>query len=68
LRWKEGIDLQIEYRWPGNPPDRLRADAAEIVSLNPDVIGQQRAGFGIHVGANTNHSDYFANVTFGGLA
>jgi putative ABC transport system substrate-binding protein len=27
---KDGIDLQIEYRWPGNPPDRLRADIAEI--------------------------------------
>ena len=25
LGWKDGIDLKIEYRWPGNPPDRLRA-------------------------------------------
>jgi len=38
LGWKEGIDLHIEYRWPGNPADRLRADAAEIVNLNPDAI------------------------------
>jgi hypothetical protein len=38
LGWKNGIDLQIEYRWPGNPPDRLRADIAEIVRLNPDAI------------------------------
>jgi putative ABC transport system substrate-binding protein len=38
LGWKQGIDLQIEYRWPGNPPDRLRADIAEIVNLNPDAI------------------------------
>jgi putative ABC transport system substrate-binding protein len=38
LGWKAGIDLQIEYRWPGNPVDRLRADIAEIVSLNPDAI------------------------------
>ena len=38
LGWKDGIDLKIEYRWPGNPPDRLRADIAEIVNLNPDAI------------------------------
>jgi putative tryptophan/tyrosine transport system substrate-binding protein len=38
LGWKEGTDLRIEYRWPGNPADRLRADAADIVNLNPDAI------------------------------
>jgi putative tryptophan/tyrosine transport system substrate-binding protein len=38
LGWKDGIDLEIEYRWPGNPPDRLRADIAEIVNLNPDAM------------------------------
>jgi putative tryptophan/tyrosine transport system substrate-binding protein len=38
LGWKDGIDLQIEYRWPGNPPDRLRADIAEIVRSSPDAI------------------------------
>jgi putative ABC transport system substrate-binding protein len=36
LGWKEGIDLLIEYRRPR--PDRLRADAADIVNLNPDAI------------------------------
>jgi len=39
LGWKEGIDLRIEYRWlPRNPPDQLRAYAAEIVNLNVDAI------------------------------
>jgi putative ABC transport system substrate-binding protein len=38
LGWKDGIDLEIEYRWPGNPPDRLRADIAEIVRSSPDAI------------------------------
>jgi putative ABC transport system substrate-binding protein len=33
LGWTKGVDLRIEYRWPGNPPDRL---AAEIVNLNLD--------------------------------
>jgi len=38
LGWREGTDLMIDYRWPGNPPDRLRAQAAELVSLNPDAL------------------------------
>src|SRR6516162_613754 len=38
LGWKDGIDLKIEYRWPGNPPDRLRADIAEILKSNTDAI------------------------------
>jgi putative tryptophan/tyrosine transport system substrate-binding protein len=39
LGWKEGIDLRIEYRWlPRNPPDQLRAYAAEMVNFNPDAI------------------------------
>jgi len=38
LGWKGGIDLRIEYRWRGNSADRLRADAADIVNLNPDAI------------------------------
>jgi putative tryptophan/tyrosine transport system substrate-binding protein len=36
LDWKVGTDLRIEYRWP--PPDRLSANAADIVNLNPDAI------------------------------
>jgi putative ABC transport system substrate-binding protein len=38
LGWKEGTDLLIDYRWPGSPPDRLRAHAAELVSLNPEAL------------------------------
>jgi putative tryptophan/tyrosine transport system substrate-binding protein len=39
LGWKEGIDLRIEYRWlRPNPPDQLRAYAAEMVNLSPDPI------------------------------
>jgi putative tryptophan/tyrosine transport system substrate-binding protein len=38
LGWKTGIDLRIEYRWPGNSTNRLRAHAAEIVNLNPNAI------------------------------
>jgi putative tryptophan/tyrosine transport system substrate-binding protein len=38
LGWKKGTDLLIDYRWPGGPPDRLRAHAAELVSLNPEAL------------------------------
>jgi putative tryptophan/tyrosine transport system substrate-binding protein len=39
LGWRDGIDLQIEYRgWPGNPFDRMATDIAEIVGLSPDAI------------------------------
>jgi putative tryptophan/tyrosine transport system substrate-binding protein len=38
LGWKDGIDLRIEYRWRGNSPDRPRANAADIVNLNPTAI------------------------------
>jgi putative ABC transport system substrate-binding protein len=38
LGWKDGGNLRIDYRWPGNPADRLRGDAAEIANLNPDAI------------------------------
>jgi putative ABC transport system substrate-binding protein len=27
LGWKGGIDLRIEYRWPGGPPDRCSTAA-----------------------------------------
>ena|SRR6516225_591187 len=59
LGWKDGIDLQIEYRWPGNPPDRLRADIAEILNEYGRHPRHQRANFVIHVGRNINYSDCF---------
>jgi putative tryptophan/tyrosine transport system substrate-binding protein len=36
--WIDGRNIQLEYRWAGPSPDRLRADAAEMVRLNPDVL------------------------------
>jgi ABC-type uncharacterized transport system substrate-binding protein len=38
LGWKEGSGLRIEYRWAGGDAGRIRSQAAEIVSLVPDVI------------------------------
>jgi putative ABC transport system substrate-binding protein len=37
LGWTEGRNLRIEHRW-ATDPDRLRAHAAELVGLTPDVI------------------------------
>jgi putative ABC transport system substrate-binding protein len=36
--WVEGRNLEIDYRWGGGDPSRLRAYTAELMALNPDVI------------------------------
>ena len=36
--WVEGRNLEIDYRWGGGDSGRLRAYAAELTALNPDVI------------------------------
>ena len=38
LGWIDGRNIQIEDRWSGDDFERLRADAAELVKLKPDVI------------------------------
>src|SRR6516162_6199007 len=37
LGWSEGPPFQIDFR-TGFDPERLQADAADLVRLNPDVI------------------------------
>jgi putative ABC transport system substrate-binding protein len=37
LGWNEGRNIRIDARWAGGDMDRLRAYAAELVSLKPDV-------------------------------
>jgi putative ABC transport system substrate-binding protein len=36
--WVDGRNLRIEDRWGGGETERLRAAAAELVTLKPDVI------------------------------
>ena len=38
LGWNKDQNIQLDYRWPGPTPDPLRADAAELVRLSPDVL------------------------------
>lgn len=38
LGWIEGRTLQIEYRWPGSEPDRIKAAVTELVGLHCEVI------------------------------
>jgi putative ABC transport system substrate-binding protein len=38
LRWTEGRNLRLDLRFGGGDADRIRAYAAELVSLGPDVI------------------------------
>jgi putative tryptophan/tyrosine transport system substrate-binding protein len=36
--WTAGRNLRIEYRWPANDAERMRADAASLAGLNLDLI------------------------------
>jgi putative ABC transport system substrate-binding protein len=38
LGWSEGGNVRFDYRWAGVDPERMRASAAELVSLAPDVL------------------------------
>ena len=38
LGWTNGGNVQIDYRWGGAEPARIRAQAKEIVAFKPDVI------------------------------
>jgi ABC-type uncharacterized transport system substrate-binding protein len=38
LGWSEGRNVEYHFRWAANDPGRLRASAAELVALGPDVI------------------------------
>lgn len=38
LGWIEGRNARIDYRWGGGDSGRIRTQAKELVSLNPDVI------------------------------
>jgi putative tryptophan/tyrosine transport system substrate-binding protein len=38
LSWIEGVNLRIELRFDAGDPDRIRASAAELVGLAPDVM------------------------------
>jgi putative tryptophan/tyrosine transport system substrate-binding protein len=38
LGWEEGRNIHIDYRWAGDNPDSLRAYAAQLMALKPEVI------------------------------
>jgi putative ABC transport system substrate-binding protein len=38
LGWLDGRNIAIEHRFSGDGRDRIRANAKELVALNPDVI------------------------------
>jgi putative tryptophan/tyrosine transport system substrate-binding protein len=38
LGWREGQNLRMDLRWPAGDPERIRAYAAELVGMTPDVI------------------------------
>lgn len=38
LGWAPGKNIHLEYRWAAGDPARLRAFAAELIEMKPDVI------------------------------
>ena len=36
--WIEGINIDIDYRYPADDPSRIRAAAVELLGLAPDLI------------------------------
>jgi len=38
LGWKEGGNIQTDYRWGNGDPERIKALAKELVGLRPDVL------------------------------
>jgi putative ABC transport system substrate-binding protein len=38
LGWTQGRNISIDYRWAGEDRERLRAYAAELVKMSPDVL------------------------------
>ena len=38
LGWSDGRNVQFDERWPTDNMDLVRADAANLVAVNPDVI------------------------------
>jgi putative tryptophan/tyrosine transport system substrate-binding protein len=55
LGWIEGRNIHIEERWPGGNAERLRAFAADLVGMRPDVIfaGNEAATMALHQTAGT---------------
>lgn len=38
LGWIEGVNVHIDYRYPADDPNRIRAAAVELLGLAPDLI------------------------------
>ena len=38
LGWTEERNLRIDYRWPGEDVERMRADAEDVAASKPDMI------------------------------
>jgi putative ABC transport system substrate-binding protein len=38
LGWTDGGNIRFDERWPSDNMDRVRAEAADLVASNPDII------------------------------
>ena len=66
LGWTVGAggNIQVDYRFPGSDIERIRADVAEIVGLQPDVIVAHSTPVNVALkGMNRTIPVVFVNIT-----
>jgi len=43
--WREGRNLEIDYRWSGTDAERIKSDATELISAMPEVLLATNSAF-----------------------
>jgi len=57
LGYVDGRNIKLEHRYPNETPERFRSMAAELVSLNVDVLMGRRDLVAVPEGCNNENSD-----------
>ena len=63
LGWEEGKNINVKYRWAAGDPDRLRADAAQLVNLTDLIVAQGTPALAAARDATRSLPIVFVNVT-----
>ena len=63
LGWEEGKNINVNYRWAAGDPDRLRADAAQLVNLTDLIVAQGTPALAAARDATRSLPIVFVNVT-----
>jgi len=63
LGWAEGKNVNVIYRWAAGDPNRLRADAAQLVSLTDLIVAEGTPALAAARDATDSLPIVFVNVT-----